>query len=435
MSFKDKMKEKFLEVLKGEVEPKDWGIWWNDNKEHLEKNINPHMQLKMMPVNGLEGYARMVDVQESVAYFFYQAGRPYKDISNYYKIKAEEVALERRRGLVEDFHKKTITERSKWEEYLKSHPTKAIQFNWRDFLGTPPLQKPPIEFTYKKARTTEQFKECSTQLKLHLKENMKEKIAPLAKAYGFKKSGGNTFIKEQNGLVWSIQFQGYFRGGGYESLNCYICPIYALPSGSLSAPAYIALGETWEKVMKNWSVIQYGLTAIDSDVIKEINEKFDDILEYLADGLLPQWQKISSLECYFAKERIDYLKAVETGPINPYNNRPMWQINCLNENDPWKADHYFWGVWDLLCGEEEKGYAHLEKCVLHYEDRILNGVDLGDYNNKRSPLAVLYHNATLFYQTKEISNTDRRREEITKVYDDVCKYMLYYHGLSKPVTR
>ena len=51
-------------------------------------------------------------------------------------------------------------------------------------------------------------------------------------------------------------------------------------------------------------------------VVERINEKFDDILTYLADGILPEWQKIDSLETYFAKERLEYLKATETGPKN-----------------------------------------------------------------------------------------------------------------------
>lgn len=437
MNFKEKMKEKFLEVLNGTVEPTEWEIWWNDNIDNLEKNINSHILLDIMPINYdyIEGYARMVDIQKNVALFFYKDERPYKNISDYYKIKAEQVALEKYRKLLDDFHKTTMLEREAWESYLKSRPTKDIDFDWKNLLETPSLQKPPMEFDYKKPSTTEQYKECSAELKLRLKENMKEKITPLAKAYGFKKSGVNTFVKEQNGLIWSIKFRGYFRGGGYEALECYICPTYALPEGSLSIPSYITCGEAWEKVMRNWSVIQYDLTAIDCEVVTQINQKFDDILEYLATKLLPEWQKIDSLECYFSKERIDYLKATEVGPINPHTNRPMWQEEALNENHPWRAEHYFFGVWHLLCGEEEEGYNHLEECVLHYENPDSYAIDFTDYNNKRNHLSVLYYNAKLFYETKEISDMDERRQEITRIYEDVCKYMLYYHGLSKPIKR
>lgn len=49
---------------------------------------------------------------------------------------------------------------------------------------------------------------------LRLKENMQAKIAPLARAYGMKKAGPKTFVKEQNGIVSYLNFVGYFRGGG-----------------------------------------------------------------------------------------------------------------------------------------------------------------------------------------------------------------------------
>ena len=84
------------------------------------------------------------------------------------------------------------------------------------------------DFPYKKARTAEQWKECKDELKLRLKENLQAKIAPVAKAYGMKKAGPKTFVREKNGLVARIQFIGYFRGGGYEAMTFYLCPIYAI---------------------------------------------------------------------------------------------------------------------------------------------------------------------------------------------------------------
>ena len=43
--------------------------------------------------------------------------------------------------------------------------------------------------------------------------------------------------------------------------------------------------------------------------------------------MLPEWQKIDSLETYFAKERRDYLKATEKGPNDPRTGRPMWNLD------------------------------------------------------------------------------------------------------------
>lgn len=71
-------------------------------------------------------------------------------------------------------------------------------------------------------------------------------------------------------------------------------------------------------------------------MVERINNKFDDILVFLADGVLPEWQRIDSLETYFAKERQDYLKATQTGPQNPRTGRPMWNLGRGNKEDSWR---------------------------------------------------------------------------------------------------
>ena len=108
--------------------------------------------------------------------------------------------------------------------------------------------------------------------------------------------------------------------------------------------------------------------AVDAAMVESINGKFDDILTFLADGVLPEWQKIDSLETYFAKERRDYLKATEKGPNHPRTGRPMWNLDTGGKPDPWRADDYLFGVWNLLNGKEKEGYAHLEECVRHNSD-------------------------------------------------------------------
>ena len=110
-------------------------------------------------------------------------------------------------------------------------------------------------------------------------------------------------------------------------------------------------------------MIQYGTEAVDAAMVERINRKFDDILAFLADGVLPEWQKIHSLETYFAKECRDYLKATEKGPKDPRTGRLMWDLGGGEKADPWRADDYLFGVWDLPDGKEE--YERLEECVRH----------------------------------------------------------------------
>lgn len=43
---------------------------------------------------------------------------------------------------------------------------------------------------------------------------------------------------------------------------------------------------------------------------EECERQFDDILIFLADDVLPEWQKIDSLETYFAEERREDADAV-----------------------------------------------------------------------------------------------------------------------------
>lgn len=119
-------------------------------------------------------------------------------------------------------------------------------------------------FSYKSVRGEAQWKETGKELKLRLKENMQAKIAPLAKAYGMKKSGPKTFVKEKNGLVCLLRFIGYFRGGGYEAMQYYICPVYAIDTGILGLPGHISHGEDFQKMQRDWGVIQYGMTAVDA---------------------------------------------------------------------------------------------------------------------------------------------------------------------------
>ena len=254
---------------------------------------------------------------------------------------------------------------------------------------------------------------------------------------GMKKSGPKTFVREKNGLVFRIRFIGYFRGGGYEEMSCYFCPIYAIQYGILGLPGHICQGENFQRMQKDWGVIQYGMESVDAAMVERINRKFDDILIFLADGVLPEWQKMDSLETYFAKERLDYLKATETGPQNPRTGRAMWDLDSRGKADPWRADDYLFGVWDLLTGKEMDGYARLEECVRHNSDYMENRLKEfpGACSDPRDAMAVMYHNAQMFLGTKEIPDGEERRDKIQETYEEVCRFMRYYHGLAKKTER
>ncbi len=436
MSFQDEMKQMFLRVAAGEVEPEEWAKWWNSNSLKLDEALNRGDRGRMMPALWSASYYWMAKTQRGVAYYFHAQGRPVKT-SGYYEEKAQEEEMRERQKATEKYHKNTASARQRWEAYLQNHPTETIIFDWKSLLGTPAGQKPAKDFSYKKARTTEQWKECGEELKLRLKENLQAKIAPVAKAYGMKKAGPKTFVREKNGLVSRIQFIGYFRGGGYEAMSCYLCPIYAIQYGILGLPGHICQGEDFQRMQKDWGVIQYGTEAVDAATVERINRKFDDILIYLADGMLPEWQRIDSLETYFAKERQDYLKATDTGPQNPRTNRPMWDLDARGKEDPWRADDYLFGVWYLLTGKETEGYARLEKCVNHnseyMEERLKEFPEA--YNDPRDAMAVMYHNAQLFLGTKETPDAEKRRDKIQETYEEVCRFMRYYHGLAKKTER
>ena len=436
MSFQDEMKQMFLRVAAGEVEPEEWEKWWNSNRDMLEKNLTRGDRVRIMSGFWTATYYGMMKTQSGIAHYFHAQGRPVK-VSGYYEEKKREEEKRERQKAMERYHRDTAQARQQWEGYLEKHPADPVDFDWKSLLGTPPGQKAAKVFNYKNARTEEQWKESSAELKLRLKENLQAKIAPVTKAYGMKKAGTKTFVREKNGLVSRVQFIGYFRGGGYEAIHYYLCPIYAIEYGILGLPGHICQGENYQKMHNGWGVIQYGMEAVDAAMVESINGKFDDILIFLAEGVLPEWNRIDSLEIYFAKERQSYLKATEKGPSNPGNGRLMWDLDMGGKGHPWCADDYLFGVWDLLSGKEEEGYARLEECVKFNFDYVESRLKEHPraYNDPREPIAVMYHNAQLFIRTKQITDVGERHNAIRETYGEVCRFMRYYHGLAKKTER
>ena len=56
MSFQDEMKQMFLRVATGEVEPEEWGKWWDSNKDKLEKILKRGDQERIMPASWNASY-------------------------------------------------------------------------------------------------------------------------------------------------------------------------------------------------------------------------------------------------------------------------------------------------------------------------------------------------------------------------------------------
>ncbi|MDE7414787.1 MAG: hypothetical protein K2N44_00435 [Lachnospiraceae bacterium] len=438
MNFHDEMKRMFMKVIAGGVEPAEWEKWWDSHRKKLEDMLNRGDFERIMPDSWSVSYHWMVKTQSAVAYHFYTQGRPVK-ISDYYEKKAQEEERRMRQAAMDSFYERVAPARQQWENYLEGHPTQSVAFDWKKLLGTPPGQKPAQEFSYKGARDTEQRKQCINELHLRLKENVQAKIAPLAKAYGMKKTGPKTFVREKNGLVARVNFVGYFRGGGYESMDCYLCPVYALPAGILDLPGPVCQGENFHKMDKDWvSIIESASDAVDADRVQAVNQKFDDILTYLAEDIFPEWQKIDNMEIYFAKERQEYLKATEAGPKEPWMPwRSMWDLSTGDQKHPWRADAYLFGVWDLLSGREEEGYARLDECIGHNADYMKSLLKQYPkaYNDPRDSLSVIYFNAQLFAKTKQITDAGERRKAIRETYEEVCRFMRYFHGLAKRVER
>ena len=57
------------------------------------------------------------------------------------------------------------------------------------------------------------------------------------------------------------------------------------------------------------------------------------------------------------------------------------------------------------------------------------------YNDPRDAMAVMYHNAQLFVRTKQIADAGERHNAIRETYEEVCRFMRYYHGLAKKTER
>ena len=300
MDFINEMENMFLQAVRGAVEPALWEAWWDAHAEQLKSHLSPGYFLRIKP-GGPVDYASMCRSKEGVLYYFYRQGHPVENSSDYYKIKAEEEFKRRQEKRLQDYYERISPVMDAWEAFLAKHPVAPVAFDWQKRLGTPPGQDPDpsaqvpdpsgqIPALPHQAPATprsaspilpqDSQKENKSLMHLRLKENMQAKIAPLAKAYGMKKAGSKTFVKEQNGIVSYLNFVGYFRGGGYEAIDYCICPLYDIRSHILNLPGDVMHGERRKEMLSGWGVIQFDLNGTDTE---GINRKFDQILTFLAE--------------------------------------------------------------------------------------------------------------------------------------------------------
>ena len=78
MGFQDEMKQMFLHVAAGNVEPEEWETWWNGNKARPEEILTRGDRVRMMPALWSANYCWMAKTQSGVACYFHAQGRPVK---------------------------------------------------------------------------------------------------------------------------------------------------------------------------------------------------------------------------------------------------------------------------------------------------------------------------------------------------------------------
>lgn len=446
MDFINEMENMFLRAARGEVEPALWEIWWEDHAKQLESHLSPGYFLRIKPSGRTVDYASMCRTQEGILYYFLRQGRPVEKSSDYYKIKAEEEFKWWQEKRLQDYYESISPVMDTWEAFLAKHPVAPAAFDWQKRLGTPPGQipDPPGEVPALSHQVPAPFrrtgqilpqdgqKENKSLMQLRLKENIQAKIVPLAKAYGMKKAGPKTFVKEKNGIVSYLNFVGYFRGGGYEAMDYCICPLYDIRSNILNLPGDVMHGERRQEMLSGWGIIQFDMNGIDTE---GINRKFDQILTFLAEEVFPRWEQIDCLETFFAPERQALFQAMLAGPPDPIREWLLWDDRADAEKPhPWGADEYLFGVWELLSGQEEAGYEHLARCLEHGKPYVKQYREQGNFtieSSLKDPMKLLYCNAELFYKTSGQLGKDARRLAVLETYEYVCRYMRYFHRLEK----
>ena len=117
MGFQDEMKQMFLRIAAGEIEPVEWETWWNSNRLKLEETLTRGDRGRIMPALWSANYYWMTKTQGGVAYYFHTQGRPVKT-SGYYAEKAQEEESRDRQKAREAYRRSPASVRRSWVDFL-----------------------------------------------------------------------------------------------------------------------------------------------------------------------------------------------------------------------------------------------------------------------------------------------------------------------------
>ena len=66
------------------------------------------------------------------------------------------------------------------------------------------------------------------------------------------------------------------------AMFCYFCPLYAIQYGILGLPGHICQGENFQRMQRDWGVIQYGMEAVDAEKRRDrIRETYEEVCRFM----------------------------------------------------------------------------------------------------------------------------------------------------------
>ena len=80
MGFQDEMKQMFLRIAAGDVEPEEWETWWNSNRPKLEETLTRGDRGRIMPALWSANYYWMTKTPVSGAVFFTCEAEAHADL-------------------------------------------------------------------------------------------------------------------------------------------------------------------------------------------------------------------------------------------------------------------------------------------------------------------------------------------------------------------
>lgn len=422
MDFYDEMQAIFQQVINAQIEPHDWKEWWNKHESQLRQTLSSGDFLRIKPRqrNWENNDDFMIMSQTGIVRYFKKQGIDVAP-SSLYEEKTKQKRHQQEQIALFEYDSRIQPIQQRWDEYCYQHQEKMIEFDCQQYLGILPIHK---DFSHPKYH----HQESLNLFQQRIKENLKYKIIPLIKANDMKIVDERTFVKEDNDMITFISFIDCFYGG-YADVQFYRCPLYALGLEKMDLPRNIYYTKNYKDMQKDWQLIEY---IHQNMSVRDIDREFDNILRFFAEDVFPSWNQIDSLDTYFCNERKEYLETMLVGPPNLKHPRilPLWDDTAQDDN-PWGLHDYLYGVWDLLCGNEESGYKHLKDCLKHEKSFLQLSQESKDSHYEKDYRVVLYRNAHCFLDTQFYFDINKRKQAIKDTYNEICEFMRYYHCLKK----